>query len=189
MYERKISLENLEGSSDKLAEEGKTPMYIAIDNKMAGIIAVADTVKDSSKRAIEKLHEMGIQVAMITGDNKRTAGAIAKQVGIDIVLAEVLPEDKANEVKKLQGQGQKVAMVGDGDNAVLAFDEVFENDFVCDRFDTRAAFVAVAAFDLEKLIAQDIVHLVVIGENFREFLDFGVQGVQFFEQLVDFQAG
>lgn len=116
MDERKISLENLEGSSDKLAEEGKTPMYIAIDNKMAGIIAVADTVKDSSKRAIEKLHEMGIQVAMITGDNKRTAGAIAKQVGIDIVLAEVLPEDKANEVKKLQGQGQKVAMVGDGIN-------------------------------------------------------------------------
>ena len=80
-------------------------------------------------------------------------------------------------------------MVGDGDNAVLAFDEVFEIDFICDRLDTRAAFVAVAAFDLEKLIAQDIVHLVVIGENFRELLDFGVQGVQFFEQLVDFQAG
>lgn len=116
MVERKISLEDLENSSDKLAEEGKTPMYIAMDDRIAGIIAVADTVKENSKRAIELLHKMGIQVAMITGDNKRTAGAIAKQVGIDIVLAEVLPEDKANEVKKLQGEGKKVAMVGDGIN-------------------------------------------------------------------------
>jgi Cu+-exporting ATPase len=98
MNDRKISLKDLEVSSDRLAEEGKTPMYIAIDNQIGGIIAVADTVKENSKRAIEKLHEMGIQVAMITGDNKRTAEAIAKQVGIDIVLAEVLPEDKANEV-------------------------------------------------------------------------------------------
>lgn len=116
MVERNISLENLEGASDKLAEEGKTPMYVAIDNKIAGIIAVADTVKENSKRAIELLHNMGIQVAMITGDNRRTAEAIAKQVGIDIVLAEVLPEDKANEVKKLQAEGKKVAMVGDGIN-------------------------------------------------------------------------
>ncbi|MDR7854987.1 heavy metal translocating P-type ATPase [Tissierella sp.] len=116
MKDRNISLENLETDSDRLAEEGKTPMYVAIDNNMAGIIAVADTVKENSKRAIERLHEMGIKVAMITGDNKRTAEAIAKQVGIDIVLAEVLPEDKANEVKKLQGEGKKVAMVGDGIN-------------------------------------------------------------------------
>lgn len=116
MEDRKISLENLEETSQRLAEEGKTPMYISVDGKIAGIIAVADTVKSSSKRAIEKLHSMGIQVAMITGDNKRTAEAIAKQVGIDIVLAEVLPEDKAGEVKKLQAQGKKVAMVGDGIN-------------------------------------------------------------------------
>ena len=116
MIESKISLENLEKTSDKLAGEGKTPMYIAIDNKIAGIIAVADTVKENSKKAIEKLHEMGIEVAMITGDNKRTAEAIAKQVGIDRILAEVLPQDKANEVKKLQAEGKKVAMVGDGIN-------------------------------------------------------------------------
>ncbi|WP_081316963.1 heavy metal translocating P-type ATPase [Clostridium tyrobutyricum] len=111
-----ISLENLEETSHKLAGEGKTPMYVAIDNKIAGIIAVADTVKENSKKAIEQLHKMGIEVAMITGDNKRTAEAIAKQVGIDRVLAEVLPQDKANEVKKLQAEGKKVAMVGDGIN-------------------------------------------------------------------------
>lgn len=116
MDERNISLENLEESSNMLAKEGKTPMYIAIDNKIAGIIAVADTVKENSKRAIELLHEMGIKVAMITGDNRRTAEAIAKQVNIDIVLADVLPENKANEVKKLQSEGKKVAMVGDGIN-------------------------------------------------------------------------
>lgn len=116
MIENNISLENMEETSDRLAEEGKTPMYISIDNRIAGIIAVADTVKESSKRAIEKLHKMGIEVVMITGDSRRTAEAIGKQVGIDRVLAEVLPEDKANEVKKLQDEGKKVAMVGDGIN-------------------------------------------------------------------------
>ncbi len=116
MVERNISLAKLEESSDRLANEGKTPMYIAIDGKLAGIIAVADTVKGTSKRAIESLHNMGIKVAMITGDNERTAQAIAKQVGIDRVLSEVLPEDKANEIKQLQSEGKKVAMVGDGIN-------------------------------------------------------------------------
>ncbi|MGO1713209.1 MAG: heavy metal translocating P-type ATPase, partial [Senegalia sp. (in: firmicutes)] len=106
----------LQDESDRLANEGKTPMYIAINEKLAGIIAVADTVKENSMEAIKKLHEMNIEVAMITGDNKRTANAIAKQVGIDIVLAEVLPEDKAEEVKKLQNKDKKVAMVGDGIN-------------------------------------------------------------------------
>ena len=116
MDERHIGLGNLASASDALASQGKTPMYIAKDGKIAGIIAVADTVKESSLRAIKKLHKMGIEVAMITGDNKRTAGAIAKQVGIDRVLSEVLPEDKANEVKKLQDEGKKVGMVGDGIN-------------------------------------------------------------------------
>jgi Cu+-exporting ATPase len=116
MDERSVSLKDLEEESDKLAEEGKTPMYVAVNGKLSGIIAVADTVKKSSKSAIEILHKMGIQVAMITGDNKKTAGAIAKQVGIDRILSEVLPQDKSNEVKKLQGEGLKVAMVGDGIN-------------------------------------------------------------------------
>lgn len=116
MMEKNINISSLDETSDRLASEGKTPMYIAIDENAAGIIAVADTVKASSKNAIESLHKMGIKVAMITGDNKRTADAIAKQVGIDIVLSEVLPEDKANEVKKLQVDGNRVGMVGDGIN-------------------------------------------------------------------------
>ena len=116
MTENAIELSNSQEIIDKLANEGKTPMYIAIDKKLEGIIAVADTVKPSSKKAIEALHEMGIKVAMITGDNKKTANAIAKQVGIDVVLAEVMPEDKANEVKKLQVGDNKVGMVGDGIN-------------------------------------------------------------------------
>lgn len=116
MIENNINIESLHVESDRLATEGKTPMYIAINNKLSGIIAVADTVKENSKAAIEELKKMNVNVAMITGDNKKTAEAIAKSVGIDIVLAEVLPEDKANEVKKLQGQNRKVAMVGDGIN-------------------------------------------------------------------------
>lgn len=116
MTNRNIPLDEFSGQADALANQGKTPMYIAMDNRLAGIIAVADTVKASSAAAIKKLHEMGIEVAMITGDNKRTAKAIADQVGIDRVLSEVLPEDKAKEVKKLQAEGRKVAMVGDGIN-------------------------------------------------------------------------
>lgn len=116
MIEKDIDLSQLIKDSDRLASEGKTPMYVAIDGILKGIVAVADVVKPSSKNAINALHNMGIKVAMITGDNKKTADAIASQVGIDIVLAEVLPEDKANEVKKLQQGDVKVAMVGDGIN-------------------------------------------------------------------------
>lgn len=100
----------------RLEEAGKTAMLVAIDNRYAGMVAVADTIKETSKAAVSRLKEMGIQVIMITGDNERTAKAIAAQVGIDHVRAEVLPEGKAEEVKKLQAQGKKVAMVGDGIN-------------------------------------------------------------------------
>ena len=118
--EKLMIRERIEGfdpalSSD-LAKQGKTPMFIAINKEFKGVIAVADVVKSTSKDAISKLHDMGIQVAMITGDHKETAEAIAKEVGIDIVLAEVLPEHKAEEVKKLQEAGKRVAMVGDGIN-------------------------------------------------------------------------
>ncbi len=116
MDDRNISLQELAMESDRLALEGKTPMYIAMDEKIAGIIAVADVVKESSAKAIAKLNEMGIEVAMITGDNRKTAEAIAKQVGIARVLAEVLPQDKSTEVKKLQQEGRKGAMGGDGIN-------------------------------------------------------------------------
>jgi P-type Cu+ transporter len=116
MDNRKISLGELTTKSDQLAGEGKTPMYVAMNDQLAGIIAVADVVKESSAKAIKKLQSMGIEVAMITGDNRKTAEAIAKQVGIDRVLAEVLPQDKSNEVKKLQAEGKKVCMVGDGIN-------------------------------------------------------------------------
>jgi len=116
MDERGITLGELEGQSDRLAGEGKTPMYIAVDNKMSGIIAVADVVKESSAKAVKRLQSMGIEVIIITGDNRKTAEAIAKLVGINRVLAEVLPQDKSNEVKKLQAEGKKVAMVGDGIN-------------------------------------------------------------------------
>ncbi|ERJ12019.1 heavy metal translocating P-type ATPase [Haloplasma contractile] len=115
MNDRQINI-TLQEDADRLANDGKTPMFVAINKELVGIIAVADVVKENSKQAINVLHNMGIKVAMITGDNKKTANAIAKQVGIDRVLAEVLPEDKANEVKKLQEEGKKVAMVGDGIN-------------------------------------------------------------------------
>src|SRR5665648_44730 len=116
MDERNISLKEMENQSDNLASQGKTPMYIAMDQNLSGIIAVADVVKGNSRKAVEKLQSMGINVVMITGDNKKTATAIALQVGITHVLAEVLPQDKSNEVKKLQTEGKKVAMVGDGIN-------------------------------------------------------------------------
>lgn len=116
MDNRSICLTELEARSDQLALEGKTPMYISLDHKIAGIIAVADVVKESSAKAIHTLQSMGLEVAMITGDNRKTAEAIAKQVGINRVLAEVLPSDKSNEVKKLQDEGKVVAMVGDGIN-------------------------------------------------------------------------
>jgi Cu+-exporting ATPase len=119
MNERGIGLGGLESESDRLAGEGKTPMYIALDEQLAGIVAVADVVKKGSARAVKTLRDMGIEVVMITGDNLKTANAIAAQVGIERVVAEVMPKDKSNEVKKLQeglAGKRKVAMVGDGIN-------------------------------------------------------------------------
>jgi P-type Cu+ transporter len=116
METRGLSLNGLASEVTRLQNEAKTAMLIAVDNEVAGIVAVADTIKESSKEAIAELHRMGLKVVMITGDNQKTAEAIAKQVGIDQVLAEVLPEGKASEVKKLQADGGVVAMVGDGIN-------------------------------------------------------------------------
>lgn len=105
-----------EARYDALAEDGKTPMYLAVNGVLAGIVAVADVVKPTSAEAVARLHALGIEVVMLTGDNKKTAAAIARQVGIDRVFAEVLPQDKSAEVAKLQAEGKKVAMVGDGIN-------------------------------------------------------------------------
>jgi len=111
-----FSLNGLESEVSRLQSEAKTAMLVAVDGKVQGVIAVADTVKDSSKEAIDELHRMGLKVVMITGDNLKTAEAIAKQVGIDQVLAEVLPEGKSSEIKKLQSPNSVIAMVGDGVN-------------------------------------------------------------------------
>ena len=116
MAVKDISLGRLEAEARRLADDGKTPMYIAVDKRAAGIIAVADTVKDDSVAAIAAFRRLGLEVVMITGDNRRTAQAIGRQVGVDRVLAEVLPQDKAHEVQKLQLEGKKVGMVGDGIN-------------------------------------------------------------------------
>jgi Cu+-exporting ATPase len=116
MEVHKYPLNGLGKDIERLQSEAKTAMLVAMDGQVRGIIAVADTVKDGSKEAIADLHRMGLKVAMITGDNQKTADAIAKQVGIDTVLAEVLPDGKSTEVKKLQGTGMVVAMVGDGVN-------------------------------------------------------------------------
>jgi Cu+-exporting ATPase len=101
---------------EALATSGKTPMFVAVDGRPAGLVAVADTVREESREAIQRLHQLGLEVAMITGDNRHTAEAIARELGIDRVLAEVKPEDKAAEVRRLQAEGRKVGMVGDGIN-------------------------------------------------------------------------
>jgi len=116
METRKVPLGRLVLESQRLADDGKTPMYIAVDGRAGGIVAAADTVKEESAGAIAALKRLGLEVVMLTGDNRRTANAIGRQVGVDRVLAEVLPQDKAHEVQKLQLEGKKVGMVGDGIN-------------------------------------------------------------------------
>ncbi len=114
--DRSIALGRLDAESQQLADDGKTPMFVAVDGVAAGIVAVADTVKPDSVASIAALKRLGLEVIMITGDNRRTAQAIGRQVGVDRVLAEVLPQDKAHEVQKLQLEGKRVGMVGDGIN-------------------------------------------------------------------------
>ncbi len=116
LRDRGIDADVLMPDWERLAADGKTPMYVAVDGQPAGLVAVADTIKDDSIAAIEALHALGLEVVMITGDNARTAQAIARQVGVDRVLADVLPQDKAHEIQKLQLEGKIVAMVGDGIN-------------------------------------------------------------------------
>ncbi len=114
--ERKLMLDELVFKANELVSAGKTVMFLSVDGQGAGLIALADTIKPEAQKVVHQLHKMGIEVAMVTGDNQRTAEAIARQAGIDRVFAKVMPEHKADEVKKLQGEGKVVAMVGDGIN-------------------------------------------------------------------------
>ena len=116
MRERSIDLGSAISSAQKLSAEGKTPMFASVDGKIAGVVAVADTIKDESKAAVAELKRIGLEVVMMTGDNERTAQAVANQVGVDRVVAEVLPQGKTDEIKRLQAEGRRVAMVGDGIN-------------------------------------------------------------------------
>jgi P-type Cu2+ transporter len=116
MDRERVSLDGLENRVRTLTAEAKTAMYVAVDGRAAGIAAVADTIRESARQAVRLLHESGVQTVMLTGDNQHTADAVARQLGMDTVIAEVLPEDKAVEVKKLQATGKKIAMVGDGVN-------------------------------------------------------------------------
>jgi Cu+-exporting ATPase len=116
MYREGFSLNGLEARAEALSLEGKTPMFVAVNGELKGIIAVADTLRPESRAAVEGMQAQGLEVVMLTGDNRRTAEAIAKQIGIDRVVAEVLPGDKVNQVKAIQDEGKTVAMVGDGIN-------------------------------------------------------------------------
>jgi Cu+-exporting ATPase len=116
MAERGVELAGLEGRAAELEAQGKTATFVAVDGHAVGVVAVADTLRDTTPLAVQELRRMGIRVAMLTGDNRRTAEAIARQLGMDTVLAEVLPADKAEEIRRLQAQGYRVAMVGDGIN-------------------------------------------------------------------------
>jgi len=121
--EKITGLESLEASAVKLQEEGKTAMFIAIDGQPAGILAVADPIKATTAEAIRELHELGLEIVMLTGDNRRTAAAVAGQLGLDAVEAEIEPAGKVAHVKKLRADGRQVAMAGDGINDAPALSE------------------------------------------------------------------
>jgi len=154
MKERGVEMFGMDGQADTLAAGGKTPMLVAADGRLLGIVAVADTLKAHSKGAVSALRRMGIDVVMITGDNRRTAEAIARQVGIDRVLAEVLPEHKAVEVRKLQAQGGPVAMVGDGINDAPALAQADVGIAVGSGTDVaiEAADITLIGGDLRKVV-------------------------------------
>jgi P-type Cu+ transporter len=116
MADYAISIDPIRAMADELASRGRTPMFVAVDGVLTAIIAVADPIKETSREAILRLHRMGLKVVMLTGDNRRTAEAVAKEAGIDRVVAEVLPEGKVEVVRRLQAEGEVVAMVGDGIN-------------------------------------------------------------------------
>jgi P-type Cu+ transporter len=116
MADYAVDVEPVRAAAERLAAEAKTPMYVAIDGALAGVIAVADPIKDTSRDAIARLRALGLEVVMLTGDNQHTADAIGREAGIERVVAEVLPDGKVAEVKRLQGTGKVVAMVGDGIN-------------------------------------------------------------------------
>jgi P-type Cu+ transporter len=116
LSESGISEDGLASRGEELAREGKTPIFVAVDGELAGLLAVTDVVREESREAVDRLHTLGLEVAMLTGDNCRTAEAIALELGVDRVVAEVRPEDKVAEVKRLQAEGKRVGMVGDGIN-------------------------------------------------------------------------
>lgn len=120
MEKEKIDLAKLFSEVERVTSLGKTAMFLAVDGQAAGLIAVADTLKKDSQEAVHSLREMGLEVVMMTGDNKRTAEAIGSPLGIERILSEVLPDQKADEIKRLQGEGRLVAMVGDGINDAVA---------------------------------------------------------------------
>ena len=134
-------LDDIIATMERLSAEGKTPMLAAIDGELAGIVAVADTVKADSQQAIASLKSRGVNVVMLTGDNETTAHAVADQVGVGNVIAGVRPENKADEIVKLQAQGYTVAMVGDGINDAPALARAnvgFADGFgACARLDPR----------------------------------------------------
>jgi Cu+-exporting ATPase len=116
MQEARVALGSLREAAEAFASDGKTPVYVAVHGRGAGLIAVADTLKPHAREAVEGLRALGLEVLMITGDHQRTATAIGRKLGIDRVLAEVLPEEKSRQIQKLQATGKRVAMVGDGIN-------------------------------------------------------------------------
>lgn len=155
MTARQVRLDGFEDTAARLSGEGKTPMFVAVDGEPAGVLGVADTLKETSCRAVETLKAMGIEVWMMTGDNARTAQAIAREVGIDHVMAEVAPEEKAAKVKELQAQRKVVAMVGDGINDAPALAQADVGMAIGTGTDVamEAADITLMQGDLMKVVA------------------------------------